>query len=66
VYVIRSKPLPIVSFHPFEAGGSADPSVNAALAAILKAAKSSGVPRNNIESALKKVSMETYHLRRDW
>ncbi|KAF9792352.1 YebC-like protein [Thelephora terrestris] len=37
-------------------GGSADPSVNAALAAILKAAKSSGVPRNNIESALKKAS----------
>jgi len=37
------------------AGGSADPSVNAALAVILRTAKSSGVPRANIENALKKV-----------
>jgi len=37
------------------AGGSADPGVNAALAAALRAAKSSGVPRVNIENALKKV-----------
>jgi len=37
------------------AGGSTDPNTNAALAAVLKAAKSSGVPRSNIENALKKV-----------
>jgi len=37
------------------AGGSADPNTNAALAAVLRAAKSSGVPRVNIENALKKV-----------
>jgi len=37
------------------AGGSADPITNAALAAALRAAKSSGVPRINIENALKKV-----------
>lgn len=40
---------------PPVAGGSADPSTNGALAVVLKAAKSSGVPRTNIENALKKV-----------
>ena len=37
------------------AGGSTDPNTNAALATVLRAAKSSGVPRSNIENALKKV-----------
>ncbi|KAF9653055.1 YebC-like protein [Thelephora ganbajun] len=36
-------------------GGSADPNTNAALAAVLRVAKLSGVPRINIENALKKV-----------
>ena len=57
VYVSKFKPLPIFSPQAFVtvAGGSADPSVNAALAAVLRAAKSAGVPRSNIENALKKV-----------
>lgn len=42
------------------AGSSADPSTNAALAAVLRAAKSSGVPRSNIENALKKVKVPMY------
>jgi len=54
VYVPRFKLLPIGSLPPV-AGGSADPNTNAALAAVLRAAKSSGVPRTNIENALRKV-----------
>ena len=54
MYVSRSNLLPI-GLTPSEAGGSTDPSTNAALAAVLRAAKSSGVPRTNIENALKKV-----------
>jgi len=49
-----------VSLVPSVAGGSADPITNAALAAALKAAKSSGVPRINIENALKKVREPIY------
>lgn len=52
---IDSGSLPIVSSHAFAAGGSADPNTNAALAAVLRAAKSSGVPKSNVENALKKV-----------
>jgi len=56
---VRGTSLVSGSFPPVSlprvAGGSADPSTNAALAATLKAAKSSGVPRANIENALKKV-----------
>jgi len=37
-------------------GGSADPERNAALAAVLKAAKAQGVPKANVENALKKAS----------
>ncbi|KAI0687187.1 YebC-like protein [Cytidiella melzeri] len=37
-------------------GGSADPEVNSALAAVLKRAKSQGVPRDNLEKALKKAA----------
>jgi hypothetical protein len=55
VYVPRFKPLPTISFQAFAAGGSADPGLNAALAVVLRAAKSAGVPRSNIENALKKV-----------
>ena len=36
-------------------GGSADPETNHALAAVIKKAKSQGVPRDNLEKALKKV-----------
>lgn len=36
-------------------GGSADPGLNSALAAVLKNAKSVGVPKDNIEKALAKV-----------
>jgi len=38
------------------AGSSADPSTNAALAAVLRSAKLFGVPKANIENALKKAS----------
>ena len=54
MYVPRFGYLP-VSLTSSTAGGSADPSTNSALAAVLRAAKSSGVPRINIENALKKV-----------
>ncbi|KAH9951357.1 YebC-like protein [Amylocystis lapponica] len=37
-------------------GGNADPELNPALAAVLRRAKSQGVPRENIESALKKAT----------
>ncbi|KII85141.1 hypothetical protein PLICRDRAFT_166690 [Plicaturopsis crispa FD-325 SS-3] len=37
-------------------GGSADPGLNSALAAVLKNAKSVGVPKDNIEKALAKAS----------
>lgn len=50
-----SSSLPICLTPPSVAGGSADPNINAALAAALRAAKSSGVPKANIENALKKV-----------
>ena len=50
-----SSSLPICLTPSPVAGGSADPNVNAALAAVLRATKSSGVPRANIENALKKV-----------
>lgn len=36
-------------------GGSADPETNATLAAVIKRVKSQGVPKDNIESALKRV-----------
>lgn len=36
-------------------GGSADPELNNALAAAVKRAKETGVPKDNIENALKKV-----------
>ena len=36
-------------------GGSADPEQNNSLAAALKRAKAAGVPKDNIENALKKV-----------
>ncbi len=36
-------------------GGSPDPELNAGLAAILKRAKTNGVPKENIDRALKKV-----------
>ncbi|KAI0336276.1 YebC-like protein, partial [Cubamyces sp. BRFM 1775] len=39
-------------------GGSPDPEQNNALAAVLKRAKSQGVPKENIENALKKVAGE--------
>ncbi|KAI0362706.1 YebC-like protein, partial [Trametes cingulata] len=39
-------------------GGSTDPEQNNALAAVLKRAKKEGVPKENIENALKKVSGE--------
>ncbi|KAI0371737.1 YebC-like protein [Pilatotrama ljubarskyi] len=39
-------------------GGNADPEQNNALAAVLKRAKKEGVPKENIENALKKVSGE--------
>ncbi|KAI0637222.1 YebC-like protein, partial [Trametes polyzona] len=39
-------------------GGSADPDQNNALAAVIKRAKTQGVPKENIENALKKVSGE--------
>lgn len=56
VYVPPFKLLPIgLTPPPPVAGGSADPNTNAALAAVLRAAKSSGVPRTNIENALRKV-----------
>ncbi|KAI0797754.1 YebC-like protein [Abortiporus biennis] len=38
------------------AGGSPDPEKNASLAAVIKSIKASGVPKDNIENALKKVS----------
>ncbi|KZT11508.1 DUF28-domain-containing protein [Laetiporus sulphureus 93-53] len=37
-------------------GGSADPDLNAALAAVLKRVKQQGVPKDNIETALKKAA----------
>ncbi|KAI0340646.1 YebC-like protein [Trametopsis cervina] len=37
-------------------GGSADPELNTALAAVLKRAKSQGVPRDNLEKAMKKAA----------
>ncbi|KAH9853988.1 YebC-like protein [Lenzites betulinus] len=37
-------------------GGSADPDVNNVLAAVLKRVKTQGVPKDNIENALKKLS----------
>jgi transcriptional/translational regulatory protein YebC/TACO1 len=52
---LDSSSLPIRLIPSPVAGGSADPSINAALVAALRAAKSSGVPRANIENALKKV-----------
>ncbi|KAI9067042.1 YebC-like protein, partial [Trametes sanguinea] len=39
-------------------GGSTDPEQNNALAAVIKRAKSQGVPKENIENALKKISGE--------
>ena len=54
------KHLPIRLTPPPVAGGSADPSTNVALAAALRAAKASGVPRSNIENALKKVRGPTF------
>jgi transcriptional/translational regulatory protein YebC/TACO1 len=39
----------------YVAGGSADPEKNSSLAAALRNAKSEGVPKANIENALKKV-----------
>lgn len=39
------------------AGGSADPEINSTLAAVLKAAKAGGVPKVNVETALKKVGL---------
>lgn len=37
-------------------GGSADPELNTALAAVIKRYKLQGVPKDNLESAVKKVS----------
>ena len=39
-------------------GGSDDPETNAVLAAVLKRVKSQGIPKDNIENALKKVCSE--------
>ena len=36
-------------------GGSADPDINATLAAVVRRAKTQGVPKDNIENALKRV-----------
>lgn len=36
-------------------GGSADPELNTALAAVIKRARVQGVPKDNVENALKKV-----------
>lgn len=55
VYARRFRLLPMGLIPSPLAGGSADPSTNAALATVLRAAKSSGVPKANIENALKKV-----------
>ncbi len=41
-------------------GGSPDPEQNKALAAALRRAKDSGVPKDNIENALKKVRDSTW------
>lgn len=38
-------------------GGGADPAQNTTLAAVLKRIKSQGVPKDNIENALKKVRL---------
>ncbi|KAI0781183.1 YebC-like protein [Trametes elegans] len=40
-------------------GGSTDPALNNALAAVLQRVKSQGVPKDNIENALKKLSGES-------
>lgn len=56
---LDSRSCIFVSFYAFAAGGSADSSTNAALAAALRAAKSAGVPRTNIENALRKVRYPT-------
>lgn len=39
------------------AGGSADPAINNALANVLRAAKAAGVPKDNIERAIARVSL---------
>ncbi|EKM55731.1 uncharacterized protein PHACADRAFT_95157, partial [Phanerochaete carnosa HHB-10118-sp] len=38
-------------------GGGADPELNSALAAVIKRCKTQGVPKDNIEASLKKVSL---------
>ena len=44
----------------FTEGGSADPEANGALAAVIRKAKSLGVPKDNIEACIKRVSA-LYH-----
>lgn len=42
-------------------GGNADPESNATLAAVIRRVKAQGVPKDNIEAALKRVSESHYH-----
>lgn len=53
-YVHRK--LPRVSSHRIAEGGGPDPEVNSTLAAVIKRVKAQGVPKDNIEAAIKKVS----------
>ena len=41
-------------------GGSADPEANYALAAVIKRARSQGVPKDNIDKAIKKVRVSLF------
>lgn len=43
------------------ATGNADPSLNAKLASVLVRAKAAGLPKDNIETALKKVECHHHH-----
>ncbi len=54
--------FPLLNWYLAIEGGSADPETNHALAAVVKRAKSQGVPRDNIDKALKKVRPSLFEL----
>ena len=61
VFRVRAPPNLLWSISAMKVQGNADPEANASLAAALKRAKAAGVPKDNIEKAMKKVCKFLYH-----